>query len=303
VKILLTGVTGQVGGALWKPLAQFGAIVAPDRKDLDLSRPDRIAGVLDHISPDLIINSGAYTAVDLAEDERELAFRVNEGAPRAMAQWAFRHNIPIVHFSTDYVFDGSGSRPWGESDSTGPLSVYGASKLAGELAIRETGCSHLIIRTSWVFASKGRNFLNTIVRLAHERSELRVVADQIGAPTSARAIADGLITIVGHHSHQKDLGRVFNSVDGIVHMSCSGETSFHGFATAIVEGLRDRGDQLAVGNVVAIETKDFPTKAVRPLNSRLKMRRLEQVFGVKMPDWRAALAVELDDSMAFRRSG
>ena len=212
MKILLTGATGQVGSALWKPLAQFGAVVAPDRKGLDLSRPDRIAGVLDNISPDLIINLGAYTAVDLAEDEHELAFRVNEGAPRALAQWAFHHDIPVIHLSTDYVFDGSGDRPWKESDSTGPLSIYGASKLAGELAIKKTGCAHLILRTSWVFASKGRNFLNTIVRLARERPELRVVADQIGAPTSARAIADGLVSILRDHSRQQDLERVFNSV-------------------------------------------------------------------------------------------
>jgi dTDP-4-dehydrorhamnose reductase len=295
MKILLTGITGQVGGALHPRLSEFGAVIAPDRKSLDLARPGDLSGMLDNISPDLIVNPAAYTAVDLAEDERELAHRVNEAAPQALAKWAARRRVPIIHFSTDYVFDGGGDRPWHENDATEPLSVYGASKLAGELAIRNTDCNHLIIRTSWVFASKGRNFLNTIIRLAHERSELRVVADQIGAPTSARAIAEGVASILRGRRHRDELARSFASADGLVHMTTFGETSFHGFAIAIVGGLRRRGVQLSVGNVEAIDTSDYPTKAARPLNSRLDNSRLKEIFGVTMPNWKDALEVELDD--------
>lgn len=303
MRILLTGVTGQVGGALQARLTEFGTVVAPDRTELDLSRPDALGRILNGMAPDLIVNPGAYTAVDVAEDEQELAYRVNAEAPRALAQWAARRDVPIVQFSTDYVFDGSGDRPWREDDPTGPLSVYGASKLAGELAVREAGGSHLIVRTSWVFASKGRNFLNTIIRLARERPELRVVADQIGAPTSARAIAEGVVSILRAGGQQNRIAESFGSVDGLVHMAASGETSFHGFATAIVDGLRKRGDPLTVGNIVAIGTRDFPTRAVRPLNSRLDMRRLRHGFGMNMPDWRDALEVELDDVFASGVAG
>jgi len=173
MRILLTGVRGQVGGALSGPLGSIGSVLAADRTVLDLGRTDRIAAALEELAPDLIINPAAYTAVDQAEDERELAYYVNVEAPRAMAQWAAARGVPMVHFSTDYVFDGSGNRPWREDDATRPLSIYGASKLAGEIAVRDAGGSHLIIRTSWVYASAGRNFLTTIVRLARERWALR----------------------------------------------------------------------------------------------------------------------------------
>ena len=302
MRILLTGVTGQVGNALCAPLASIGSVVAADRALLDLSRPGDVPEILDKIVPDLIVNPAAYTAVDQAEDERELAYRVNAESPGIMAQWASSRDIPIVHFSTDYVFDGSGDRPWREDDPTGPLSVYGASKFAGERAIREAGGRHLIVRTSWVFASQGRNFLNTIVRLARERSELRIVADQIGAPTSARSIAKTLTRILGCESHAAApaglgdlIGQAFERAGGVVHLAASGETSWHGFAGAIVDGLRARGAQLAVNTIVAIETRDFPTKATRPPNSRLDIGRLNSAFGIKMPHWRDALDAELDD--------
>jgi dTDP-4-dehydrorhamnose reductase len=296
MRILLTGITGQVGRALHAPLASLGTVVAADRSLLDLSRPNDVPAILDEMAPDLIINPAAYTAVDLAEDEQKLAYLVNAEAPGAMAEWATNHDVPMVHFSTDYVFNGSGERPWREEDPTDPLSVYGASKLAGEIAVRKAGGSHLIIRTSWVFASKGKNFLNTIVRLARERSELRIVADQVGAPTSARSLAEGLISILGAAGSDRDeiAGRL-EAAGGLVHMSTSGETSWHGFASAIVGGLRSRGSQLAVGNIAAIETREFPTKAVRPHNSRLDMGRLEKVLGVTMPTWQAALDRELED--------
>ena len=301
MRILLTGVTGQVGQALRKPLHCFATVIAADRSALDLSHPEHISAALDSFSPDLIVNPAAYTAVDQAEDEGELAYRVNAEAPRAMARWAALHGVPMVHFSTDYVFDGSGDRAWREGDPTGPLSVYGASKLAGEAALRDAGGSHLIIRTSWIFAASGRNFLTTIARLARERQELRIVADQFGAPTSARSIAEGLVAMLSSvGTHEKEpfveiIEQRFYEADGLVHMSTSGETTWHGFASAIVEGLRARRISLAVKDLIAIETADFPAKAARPRNSRLDMGRLHGVFGIQMPNWQEALARELDD--------
>jgi dTDP-4-dehydrorhamnose reductase len=302
MRILLTGINGQVGNALRVPLASLGTVLAADRALLDLTRPNDLPGILDAMAPDLIVNPAAYTAVDQAEDEQQKAYCVNAEAPRAMACWAASHDVPMVHFSTDYVFDGTGDRPWREDDPTAPLSVYGASKLAGEMAVRQAGGSHLIIRTSWIFASKGKNFLNTIVRLARERSELRIVADQVGAPTSARSLAEGLVSIlVGTAGDgRKAITRRFEAADGLVHMSTSGETCWHGFACAIVDGLHKRGAELAVRSVTAIRTREFPTKAVRPHNSRLDLGRLEKVLGVRMPSWRNALEHELEE---LSRSG
>lgn len=301
MQILLTGVTGQVGRALRQPLQVLGTVLVADRNVLDLSYPDRIAATLDHQAPDLIVNPAAYTAVDQAEDEIDLAYRVNAEAPRAMARWAALHGVPMVHFSTDYVFGGSGDRPFREDDAAGPLSVYGASKLAGENAIRDAGGAFLIVRTSWVFAAHGRNFLTTIARLARERQQLRVVADQIGAPTSAHAIAGAVGSILADRATDKkaapahDLMRQFGEARGVIHVTTKGETSWHGFACAIVEGLRKRGASLAVDEIIAIESKDFPVKAARPSNSRLSLDRLENLFGVQMPSWEHALALELDE--------
>src|SRR5262249_53202744 len=189
MRILVTGVSGQVGGALL-PLLRDHDVVAADRATLNLAEADGIEAVLDRLAPEFIVNPAAYTAVDKAEDERELAMQVNAQAPGALARWARANDVPLIHFSTDYVFDGGGTALWRESDMTGPLSVYGASKLAGEQAIRAAGGDVLIIRTSWVYAARGANFLRTILRLARERKELRIVADQIGAPTSAPLIAE-----------------------------------------------------------------------------------------------------------------
>jgi dTDP-4-dehydrorhamnose reductase len=258
MRILLTGITGQVGSALLGPLASLGTVLAADRAMLDLTRPREIPGILDAMAPDLIVNPAAYTAVDQAEDERELAYCVNAEAPRELARWAAGNDVPIVHFSTDYVFNGTGNRPWREDDQTAPLSIYGASKLAGENAVREAGGSHLVIRTSWVFASTGKNFLNTIVRLARERSEPRIVADQVGAPTSSRSVAEGLISLLARDNG--NISQRFTAADGLVHMSTSGETSWHGFACAIFDGLRSRGLQLAVCGVTPISTWEFLQK-------------------------------------------
>ncbi len=296
MRILLTGIRGQVGGALHQPLSSLGEVVAVDRSALDLSHPKSIQPFLESARPDFIVNPAAYTAVDQAEDESELAYRVNAEAPHAMAKWAAVHDVPILHFSTDYVFDGSGTQPWRETDPTDPLSVYGASKLAGEHSVRgENGC-HAIVRTCWVYASTGRNFLTTMVRLAQERAELRVVADQVGAPTSAAAIADGVMSMLKprrDESAQSMVRARLSETGGLLHMCAAGETSWHGFARAIVEELRTMGAQLSARDVVPIQSSEFPTKVRRPKNSRLSNDRLHELFGFEMRHWRDDLTREL----------
>ena len=290
MRVLVTGVTGQVGGALLGAFNGEANVVAAPRATLDLARAETIASALDRIAPDLIINPAAYTAVDRAEDERDLAYRINGEAPGHIARWAASRGVPLIHLSTDYVYDGSDERPWREDDATGPLSVYGASKLAGEDAIRAAKGPHLILRTSWVYAAKGTNFLRTIARLAAERPELRIVADQVGAPTSAQVIADSIVRVIA----TSDLVGRFAAANGLVHLATSGETSWHGFASAIVDGLKARGAPLKAQAIVPIRTEDYPTKAKRPANSRLDMTRLQRVFGVRTPHWQRALAAELD---------
>ncbi|HEU4805137.1 MAG TPA: dTDP-4-dehydrorhamnose reductase [Nitrobacter sp.] len=299
MRIVLTGTNGQVGGALRPLLEQGGTVIAPSRIQFDLSKPETLAGALDGFKPDLIINPAAYTAVDRAEDERELAFLVNATGPAAIAAWSARHRVPLIHFSTDYVFDGSDDRPWREDSPTGPLSVYGASKLAGDLAIRAAGGPHLIARTSWVYAASGANFLRTIARLAGERRELRIVADQVGAPTTASAIAAAVAGIVA--SNGSNLEGLFARTGGVVNLACAGETSWYGFASAIVAGLKARGVKLAVETITPIATADFPTKARRPGNSRLDLSRLRDRLGVTTPVWQDALSLELDNLVARQR--
>ena len=295
-RVLLTGTSGQVGGALQSALRSYGDILAPARTELDLSNPSSIANTLDRLRPDLIINAAAYTAVDRAEDEADLAFRVNAEAPTRMAQWAAEHQVPLIHFSTDYVFNGTGERPWREDDSCDPLSVYGKSKLAGEAGVRRAAGVHLIIRTSWVYASTGTNFFRTIIRLAKERSELRVVADQVGAPTSARSIAEAVKKLVS--IEPSELAKVYSQANGLVHLTNSEHTSWHGFATSIVDDLSRHNVELKARRVIPIETKDFPTKAVRPLNSRLDLSRLKNSFGVVTPSWKQALTTEVQEFLA-----
>ncbi|MDH2357127.1 dTDP-4-dehydrorhamnose reductase [Bradyrhizobium sp. SSUT112] len=292
MRILLTGTGGQVGSALLPLLEGRGTLIAPSRADFDLSKPETLAARLDELKPDLIVNPAAYTAVDRAEDESDLAFLINAKGPAAIAQWAARAHAPLLHFSTDYVYDGSGTTAWREDSVTGPLSVYGASKLAGDQAIADANPPHIIFRTSWVYAANGANFLRTIARLARERKELRIVSDQIGAPTSASAIAGAVVKILT--DGKSDVAGLLAGRAGVVNLVCAGETSWHGLAVAIVEGLRSRGFELPVEHIAAITTAEFPTKAKRPQNSRLDLSRLKDLFGITMPDWRDALERELD---------
>jgi dTDP-4-dehydrorhamnose reductase len=292
MRILVTGVTGQIGGALLSRLPASATTIAADRSMLDLAAPQAIPATLDRLAPDIILNPAAYTAVDKAEDEPALAMRVNGEAPGVIARWAAARGLPLIHFSTDYVFDGSGDRPWREDDAPQPLSAYGASKLAGENEIRAAGGAFLIVRTSWVYAATGKNFLRTISGLARERKELRIVADQIGAPTSA-ALIGGIVT--GMLTGGRDaLLECCKRSGGVVHMAASGEASWHGFACAIVEGLKARGLKLAIEQVVPISTDQYPTKAQRPRNSRLNLTRLHSVFDITPPHWQDALSPELN---------
>ena len=291
MRILVTGVSGQVGAAL---VARFDRedVISANRSLIDLAQPNNIAAVLQQLHPAIVVNAAAYTAVDRAESEQELARVVNSVAPGVIARWASAKGVPLIHFSTDYVFDGHGQTPWSEDDATGPLSVYGRTKLDGEHAVRAAQGPFLIVRTSWVYAATGKNFLRTIARLAREREQLRIVADQIGAPTSAALIADCVQKMLnGDAESFRDRCALSN---GVVHLTASGETSWYGFACAIVDGLRKRGVNLTVGEVVPIKTEDYPTPAKRPLNSRLDLTRLCQVFKIAPARWLDALDPELD---------
>jgi dTDP-4-dehydrorhamnose reductase len=294
-KILLTGVNGQVGHALQKAFlkeASFvNVIVSLDRSQLDLTDQDAIRRAVQTIQPDLIINPAAYTAVDKAESEPELAYAINATAPQVLAEEAAKVGARLIHFSTDYVYAGTKVGVYVEDDATQPLSVYGKSKLAGEDAIRSVGLQHLIFRTSWVYGAYGKNFLNTILRLAAERDELRIVADQFGAPTSSTSIANAVLSVIGHWQ---------NKLTGTYHLVNGGQTTWHGFAMAIVEEYNRI--QIAHGlpllkvsaeNIHAITTQEYPTPAVRPANSCLDCSKLAADFSVRLPNWHTALIAEL----------
>lgn len=294
-KILLTGVNGQVGHALQHVLSSetslANGLISLDRSQLDLTHHDEIRRVIQMIKPDLIINPAAYTAVDKAETESELAYAVNATAPRVLAEEAAKIGARLIHFSTDYVYSGIKSSPYTEDDVTEPLSIYGKSKLAGEDAIRAVGLPHLIFRTSWVYGAYGKNFLKTILRLAGERDELRIVADQVGAPTSSSSIANATLSI---------LNRWDNETTGVYHLVNAGQTSWHGFATAIVEEYTRLQCihgwpllKVTPANIQAITTQEFPTLAIRPANSCLDCIKLARDFSVELPGWRDALIAEL----------
>ncbi len=289
MRLLVTGANGQIGWELRRSLLPLGEVIAMDRTCCDLSRPAGLTAIIRNAKPDVIVNAAAYTAVDKAEEEEQLATRVNATAVGVMAQEARNIGALFVHYSTDYVFDGRKTQSYAEDDIPGPLNAYGRSKLAGEVAIGEAKGDYLILRTSWVYAARGSNFLRTILRLARERDELRVVADQIGAPSWARNIADSTALII-HGASQERQRRKFTS--GILHVTAAGATSWHGFAQSIVEQASGAAHApRRLPTIRAIASAEFPQRAVRPKNSLLCGDRLRERYGIVLPDWKLALTL------------
>lgn len=288
IKILLLGKNGQVGWELQRSLAPLGEVIALDARSLDFCGDfiniDGLAETIRAIAPDVIVNAAAHTAVDKAESEPELARTINALAPTVLANEAKRIGAWLVHYSTDYVFDGSGEVARLETDATAPLSVYGQTKLEGENAIVASGCKHLIFRTSWVYAARGGNFAKTMLKLAKERDVLKVINDQIGAPTGADLIAD-----VTAHAIRKAL--INPDVSGIYHLVASGETSWHGYASFVIEQARQAGVEIKVAAdaIQVVPTSAFPTPAQRPLNSRLNTKKLQNSFDLVLPSWQSGV--------------
>lgn len=294
MKILLFGKGGQVGWELQRSLAPLGELIALDADNQqpcgDFTRLDDIAQSVRAIAPDVIVNAAAYTAVDRAESEPELARIVNALAPGVLAQEARKLGSWLIHYSTDYVFDGSGSKPWVETDPTAPLSIYGSTKLAGEEAIRAAGCQHLIFRTSWVYAARGGNFARTMLRLAQERERLTVIDDQIGAPTGADLLADVTAHAIRTTRQQPELS-------GLYHLAAAGETSWHGYACFVLDRARQTGIELKAitENVIPVPTSAFPLPARRPMNSRLDTDKLQTSFDLHLPLWQTGVARMLSE--------
>ena len=284
MKILLLGKNGQVGWELQRSLAPLGEVLALDRHSHDfcgdLSQPERLAQTVRDWRPDVIVNAAAHTAVDKAESEPDLARCLNATAPAALAQAAAQIGALLVHYSTDYVFNGQGQNPWQEDDATGPLSVYGQTKCEGEQAIVASGCAHLIFRTSWVYAARGGNFAKTMLRLAAERERLTVINDQFGAPTGADLIADVTAHAIWASLQQPTLG-------GLYHLVAGGQTTWHGYATHVIAQARliQPDLSLKVSEVAPVLISAFPTPAQRPLNSRLATHKLQNAFGLVLPAW------------------
>ncbi|EJN33167.1 dTDP-4-dehydrorhamnose reductase [Pseudomonas sp. GM80] len=287
MKILLLGKNGQVGWELQRSLAPVGELIALDRHPVgslsgDLSDLDALRATIRQVKPDVIVNAAAYTAVDKAESDIELADRVNGLATQVMAQEAATLGAWLVHYSTDYVFSGEGLTPWRETDAVSPVNHYGASKLAGEQAIVASGCKHLIFRTSWVYAARGNNFAKTMLRLAKDRETLGVIADQIGAPTGAELIADVTAQAIGQVLLRPELA-------GLYHLAAAGEVSWHGYASHVIDFAKANGEALAVTAINPIDTTAYPTPARRPLNSRLDTQKLRDNFSLHLPDWQSGV--------------
>jgi dTDP-4-dehydrorhamnose reductase len=283
VKILITGKNGQLGYELVDAFSLGHDVISLDRNELDLSQPDQIIEKVRAIKPDLILNAAAYTAVDLAEKEAGLAVAINSIAPGILAEEANRLGVPIVHYSTDYVFDGSASVPYKETDAVAPLGIYGKSKLAGEIAVASTAKRHLIMRVSWLYGNRRQNFMLTMLRLMRERENLSVVSDQIGSPTWVRLVANTTEQALNLSSSKPTL----KIKDGLYHVAASGITSWHGFASAILANTDDA--ERRVQNIRAIATSEYPTPAKRPAYSVLNCAKIEAALGVKMPAWDAQL--------------
>ena len=280
MKILLTGRNGQVGWELERALAPLGEVVATDRSTLDLADPDAIRRVVREVKPEIIVNAAAYTAVDKAESEQQLARTINALAPGVLAQEAGDLNALLIHYSTDYVFDGNGEKPWLETDPTAPLNVYGATKLESEQLIQHSACRHLIFRTSWVYGARGSNFARTMLKLAGERDSLNVINDQIGAPTGADLLAD-----ITAHAIRTALQRP--ELSGLYHLVAAGETSWHGYAKLVIDFARRSGITLKVApdGVNPVPTSAFLTPAKRPHNSRMDTTKLRHTFELNLPSW------------------
>lgn len=292
-KILVTGGNGNVGFELRRQLAPFGEVMAPGRGELDLADGPAVDAWLEQHRPDLVVNAAAYTAVDNAEGKPALARRLNAELPEQLAAYCARHTKWLVHYSSDYVYSGEGKAPWQEGAPTAPLSVYGETKRDGDAAVARSGCDHVIFRTSWVYSAVGRNFVNTMLRLGAEREALNVVADQIGAPTPARLIAQltALSLAPWPRTGQAAIA------GGVYHLAARGEASWHDVALATFAEAARLNLPLAITPqaVAPIATTDYPTPARRPLNSRLDVTRLEQALGVTLPDWQAQLALTVEE--------
>ncbi len=288
--VLVFGGNGQVGQELLRALSPLGRVVATTRsgslldgsacETADFDRPDTLPALLERLRPRIVVNAAAWTAVDKAEAEHKAAFRANAEAPGAIARWCAANSVPLVHYSTDYVFDGQGTQPYPVDAATAPLGVYGASKLAGEEAIRAAGGRHLIFRTAWVYASHGQNFLRTMLRVGAGREELKVVADQVGTPTPAALIADVTVQALQHPG----------DLSGTWHLTATGQTSWHGFAEAIFARAKEAGLIARAPRVLPITTADYPTPARRPAYSCLDTGSLQREFGIDLPDWQQGLA-------------
>lgn len=293
--IFITGGNGQVGFELQRQFAPLGTILAPTRQELDLTDASAVDAYLVQHPPALILNAAAYTAVDKAESEPAQAQRLNAQLPAQLAAYAAKQGIALVHYSSDYVYPGSGETPWQEDSPTGPLSVYGQTKLEGDEAVVDSGARYLIFRTSWVYAARGNNFMKTMLRLGRERESLNIVNDQIGAPTPARLIAQ--LTLLAFAGQGAGAALVPGIPSGIYHLATRGETSWHGFAREIFEQAAASGHSLAISQAAlgGIPTADYPTPATRPLNSRLQVSKLQAALGVTLPTWQSQLALTLTE--------
>ena len=296
MRILVTGRNGQVGYELRRSLAPLGEVIAPERQQLDLANPDSIRDCIQSIKPDLIVNAAAYTAVDKAEEERDLAMAINANAPGVMAEEAERLGAALIHYSTDYVFDGtkgggSKGQPYLEDDAACPINVYGESKWAGEEAIRSVAGRHLILRTSWVYGSRGNNFLLSILRLARQREELGIVDDQIGSPTWSRMIAETTACVVAQQLAAGSFS-LFESCSGTYHLTSSGQTSWYGFAKQLLDQDPNKSEQV-LKLLKAITSEEYPTPAARPAYSVLAINKLQSQFNLLMPDWSDSLSLAM----------
>ncbi len=305
LRLLITGANGQVGWHLQRILAPLGEVLAIDVEEVDLTDLEAVGRTVREFAPDIVANAAAYTAVDKAESEPDLARAINVAAPARIAQECAARGALMIHYSTDYVYDGSKSGPYEESDATGPLSVYGQTKLEGDQAIAASGCAHIILRTTWVYDIRGKNFLRTVLRLAREKEELRMVGDQYGAPTWARGLAESTAVILAKSLERRAVTGSWNS--GLFHLTAAGQTSWAGFAQAILEDYDELlawpaetgefGGPLKAKRVVAIATEHYQTPARRPHNSVLSNAKVKAAFGIALPDWRSQLRLAMQDAI------